>query len=68
MYEMRIYYRCVGNDVAICLYFAEVSAIFYQSIPLLRETSRTFWNVLETSGDLFTFILVVTLEICETGI
>jgi hypothetical protein len=51
----------------ICgLYFAEVSAIFCQSIPLLREASRTFWNVLETSGSFFTFILVVTLEICET--
>ena len=57
----------MDKDVVICIYFAEVSAAICQSIPLLCEASRTFRNVLGTSGNFFTFIVVVTLEICETG-
>jgi hypothetical protein len=44
-YEIRIYSRCVGNGVAICLYFAEVVPSFVSQVHFyakLPEPSGNF--------------------------
>jgi len=62
VWNMDVFHMC-GQRCCNCIYFAEVGATFCQFhfYAKLPEPSGNFWNF-------FTFILVVTLEICEPGI